>query len=205
MQLATTGEACQIEIDRLKKPIGKQDQYAASYGGLSYFQFNSADGTVFVEPILCTPQTKTTLQKEGLLLMYTGMVRSADGILSEQSEKSAKDSSTQLMLRKMKQQAVDLRDALNEDKLDAFGELLHDGWQLKRQIASGVTNPKIDEWYERARNQGAIGGKLLGAGGGGFLLFYAYPEHHEQIKAALPGIGASIVPIRSSGHTNRLC
>lgn len=201
-------EACQIEIDRLNKPIGKQDQYAASYGGLTYYQFN-ADGSVFVEPILCTPKTKATLQ-DRLLLLYTGMVRSADGILSEQNEKSSSDKATQLMLRKMRQQALDLRDALNEDNLDAFGELLHDGWQLKRQIASGVTNFKIDEWYDRARAQGAIGGKLLGAGGGGFLLFYAYPEHHEQIKAALPELvpqpfrfdpqGTRIVYVEESGY-----
>jgi len=177
-------EACQIEIERLGKPIGKQDQYASAYGGLTYYQFN-ADGTVFVEPIHCSPRAKSQLESR-LLMMYTGVVRSADGILAEQSQKSRDDADVQRVLRKMKSQADDLRDALNEDNLDSFGELLHEGWQLKRQVASGVTTSKIDEWYQTARSQGAIGGKLLGAGGGGFLLFYAYPEHHEQIKAALP-------------------
>lgn len=201
-------EACEIEIDRLKKPIGKQDQYASAYGGLTYYQFN-ADGTVFAEPIHCSPKKKVELEKK-LFLMYTGKVRSANGILAEQSQNSKENPDIQKILRRMKAQADDLRDALNEDNLDSFGELLHEGWLLKRQVASGVTNPKIDEWYETARSQGAIGGKLLGAGGGGFLLFYAYEDHHAQIKAALPELtptpfrfdpqGTRIVYVEESGY-----
>ena len=177
-------EACEIEIERLKKPIGKQDQYASAYGGLTYYQFNG-DGTVFVEPIHCSPRAKAQLESR-LFLMYTGVVRSADGILAEQSQNSRDDVEVQRVLRKMKSQADELRDALNDDNLDSFGDLLHEGGLLKRQVASGVSTSKIDEWYQTARKHGAIGGKLLGAGGGGFLLFYAYPEHQEQIKASLP-------------------
>ena len=201
-------EACEIEINRLKKPIGKQDQYASAYGGLTYYQFN-ADGTVFAEPIHCSPKRKAELESR-LFLMYTGKVRSADGILSEQSKNSRDSADVQRVLNKMKSQADDLRDALNADNLDSFGELLHEGWLLKRQVASGVTTPVIDEWYETARNHGAIGGKLLGAGGGGFLLFYAYPENQAQIKAALPDLvacpfrfdpqGSQIVYVEESGY-----
>lgn len=201
-------EACQIEIERLGKPIGKQDQYAAAYGGLKYIQFNP-DGTVFVEPIICKPTTVETLQ-DRLLMMYTGMVRSADNILAEQSKNSVSKETARLGLQKMKGQADQLRDALNSDNLDVFGDLLHEGWTLKRELATGVSNPKIDEWYKIARDHGAMGGKLLGAGGGGFLLFYAYPEHHDEIKAALPELmpvkfrfdpqGSKIVYIEETGY-----
>lgn len=176
-------EACEIEIERLGKPIGKQDQYAAAFGGLKFIQFNS-DGTVFVDPIICLPETRKTLQ-DRLILFYTGVVRSADGILSEQSKNSATDEEKQTVLKKMRTQAEQLRDALTDNDLDSFGGLLHEGWLLKKTLASGISNPNIDRWYETARNHGAVGGKLLGAGGGGFLLFYAYPEHHELLKAAL--------------------
>lgn len=201
-------EASQIEIDILGKPIGKQDQYAAAYGGLKYIQFN-ADGTVFVEPVLCAPKTIKQLQ-ERFLLLYTGIVRSANGILAEQSANVRSAEDKQLVMRKMKHQADDLRTALSEDRLDTMGELLHEGWTWKKSLASGVSSPQIDEWYRIARNHGAIGGKLLGAGGGGFLLFYAYPEHHEGIKAALHELkptpfrfdpqGSKIVYIEESGY-----
>ncbi len=177
-------EASEIEIERLGKPIGKQDQYAAAHGGLQYIQFN-ADGTVFVDPIMCKPETKQHLQ-DRMLLLYTGMVRKADNILKEQSENTTGETDAKAVLRKMKGQADQLRDALNEDDLDSFGQLLNEGWVLKKTLANGISTPQIDEWYATARKHGAIGGKLLGAGGGGFLLFYAYPEQHEIIKASLP-------------------
>lgn len=176
-------EACEIEIDQLKKPIGKQDQYAAAYGGLEYIQFNP-DGTVCVDPILCEPKTKHRLQ-ERLIMLYTGLTRSADNILETQSKNTRSDEDRRNVLRKMKQQAGELRRALEENNIDAFGELLHEGWLLKKTLADGISNPKIDEWYNTARAHGAIGGKLLGAGGGGFLLLYAYPEHHAALVSAL--------------------
>lgn len=176
-------EACMIEIEVCGKPIGKQDQYAAAYGGLEYIQFNP-DGSVFVDPIIMDPATKSRLQ-DRLLLLYTGMTRSADGILKEQSQNTASDETKRLVLSKMKKQADQMRCALEQNCLDEFGALLHEGWTLKRSLASGISNPKIDEWYGIARSHGAIGGKILGAGGGGFLLLYAYPEQHPVLISAL--------------------
>jgi D-glycero-alpha-D-manno-heptose-7-phosphate kinase len=179
-------EACQIEIDILGKPIGKQDQYAAAYGGLEYIQFNP-DGTVFVDPIMCEPATKKRLESR-LMMFYTGMTRSADNILSEQSKNTASDEDKKRALRKMKAQADQARQALEENCLDEFGHILHEGWILKRGLAGGISNPQIDGWYETARAHGAIGGKILGAGGGGFLLVYAHEEQHSIIEEALPDL-----------------
>ncbi len=179
-------EACDIEIARCDKPIGKQDQYIAAYGGLQYIQFNP-DETVFVDPIVCSADTKRLLQ-DRLLLLYTGMTRSADGILAKQRANTERDRDRRQALRAMTRLAQDLREALSQDSvdLDIFGEVLHQGWLLKRALASGISNGRIDDWYERARGHGAIGGKILGAGGGGFLLLYAPPERHAAIVAALP-------------------
>ncbi len=177
-------EACMIEIERCGKPIGKQDQYIAGYGGLQYIQFNP-DGGVFVDPIICTGGTRTKLQ-ERLLMLYTGLTRSADGVLAEQRENTESDDERRKALRAMTAQARDLREELCRDNIDSFGEILHTGWQMKMSLASGISNARINEWYERARSHGAIGGKILGAGGGGFLLLYAHPERHGEILAALP-------------------
>ncbi|MCA1554540.1 MAG: GHMP kinase, partial [Chloroflexi bacterium] len=179
-------EACEIEIVRCHKPIGKQDQYSAAYGGLQYMQFNP-DETVFVDPIICEAGTKRRLQ-ERLLMLYTGTKRSADAILGEQKAKTETEAEHNKWLSRMVQLAAELRDELsrNTDNLDFFGEILHEGWLLKQHLASGISNPCINEWYERARQHGAIGGKILGAGGGGFLLLYARPEQHDAITRALP-------------------
>ncbi|HEX6287607.1 MAG TPA: hypothetical protein VFZ66_00375 [Herpetosiphonaceae bacterium] len=185
-------EACRIEIDICGKPIGKQDQYSAAYGGLQYIQFNP-DESVFVDPIICRPETKQRMQ-ERLLLLYTGMTRSAEHILEQQKANTERDRDRRETLRTMTRMAQDLRDALNANDLDSFGALLHEGWMLKQQLASGISTRRIDEWYSRARQHGAIGGKILGAGGGGFLLLYAPVERHGEIIAALPELAAT--PIR---------
>ena len=177
-------EACAIEIERCRKPIGKQDQYSAAYGGLQCMQFN-ADESVFVDPIICQPATKRRLQSQ-LLMLYTGLTRSADGVLAEQRDQTEAQASHRDTLRQMTRLAYDLRDALCRDDLGSFGEILHEGWLLKRKLASGVSTQQIDAWYERARAHGAVGGKILGAGGGGFLLVYAPIERHAGIVAALP-------------------
>ena len=177
-------EAAQIEIELCGKPIGKQDQYIAAYGGLQYIQFNP-DGTVFTDPILCKPEIRRTLESR-LLMLYTGVTRSADNILHEQKSNTLSDRTRRDALRRMAQMAGDLRFALGSNDLDAFGEILHEAWLLKRGMASGVSSEEIDGWYDRARRSGAVGGKILGAGGGGFLLVYAPPERHPAIKAALP-------------------
>ena len=177
-------EACKIEIDILKKPIGKQDQYIAAYGGLQYIQFNS-DSSVYVDPIICKSETKRLLEKQ-LLLFYTGITRSADPILAKQTHNMAQQKKKRQIMSKMVSLAQKMQNALNKNNLDVFGEMLHENWILKTQMAEGVTNPQIDRWYEIGRKNGAIGGKVLGAGGGGFLLFYAPQEKHAKIIRALP-------------------
>jgi D-glycero-alpha-D-manno-heptose-7-phosphate kinase len=185
-------EACLIEIEQCDKPIGKQDQYIAAYGGLQYIQFNP-DGSVFTDPIICSPETKRRLQKR-LLMLYTGMTRSANDVLKEQKANTERDQNRRQTLRSMTQLAQALREALCQNDLDAFGEILHQGWLMKRELASGISNGYINEWYEQARRHGAIGGKILGAGGGGFLLLYAPRERHSEILSALPELRA--IPFR---------
>lgn len=177
-------EACQIEIERCKAPIGKQDQYIAAYGGLRLTQFNP-DETVFTDPVICRPETKRLLQAR-LLMLYTGTTRQTADVLREQRANTERDTAKRQSLRRMVQLAHDLRAALTANDLDAFGAILHEGWMRKRELAAGISSPRIDEWYERGRAAGAVGGKILGAGGGGFLLLYAPEQRHQAIRAALP-------------------
>jgi D-glycero-alpha-D-manno-heptose-7-phosphate kinase len=182
-------EACRIEIDICRKPIGKQDQYIAAYGGLQCIRFNPG-GSVFVDPIVCKPETKAQLERS-LLLFYTGITRSADPLLEEENKKIQSSTAVRGTLRNMTQMAQSMRGALSANGLDNFGEMLHEGWLLKRSITPAISNSKIDDWYERARKHGAVGGKLLGAGGGGFLVFYAHPEKHAAIISGL----AELMPV----------
>jgi len=176
-------EACYIEIDRCGKPIGKQDQYAAAYGGLNYIQFNP-DGNVFVDSIICKPETKRLLEAR-LLMLYTGITRQADGILEDQCRNIVSEEEKRCCLSRMVGLARQMRDALQRNDLGAFGELLHENWEMKKTLAGGISNPQIDEWYETARRHGALGGKILGAGGGGFLLLYAPKSRHRAIIDSL--------------------
>ena len=177
-------EACRIEIEICRKPIGKQDQYIAAYGGMQFIQFNP-DESVFVDPVLCERDLRERLHRH-LLMLYTGITRSANDVLDEQSRNTEHNGSTVEDLVRMRDLADQLRDCLCSGKLDGFGETLHAGWMLKKRLAAGISNPEIDAWYDAARRCGAIGGKLLGAGGGGFLLLCAPPECHTQICRALP-------------------
>jgi D-glycero-alpha-D-manno-heptose-7-phosphate kinase len=177
-------EACQIEIEICGKPIGKQDQYIAAYGGVQHIQFNP-DESVFVDPVICLPSTKRELLS-GLLLLYTGLTRSADSILAEQTRNTKNDEDRRHALQTMVKLARELRDTLAANDLGSFGEILHLSWLEKKKLASEISNSRIDEWYERARQHGAIGGKITGAGGGGFLLLYAPPERHEEVVKHLP-------------------
>lgn len=176
-------EACEIEIDILGKPIGKQDQYAAAYGGLNYIQFNP-DESVKLKKIRCSPETVGQLE-QNLLLLYTGITRSSSEILTEEKRILESEEEKRKMMRRMVQLAKDLRGALEKDDLTSFGELLHENWFFKRQMASKITNPMIERWYETARKHGALGGKVLGSGGGGFLLLYAPSEKHREIIRVL--------------------
>ena len=176
-------EACHIEIDILGEPIGKQDQYIAAYGGFRYIRFN-ADESVFTEPIIWSLGNKEELV-QNLLLLHTGDVREASSILREQKEKTH-PSDKMDCLKKLRDMASELKDRLNDNvSSDIFGETLHQGWVLKKQLASGVSNDKIDEYYEKAISAGALGGKVLGAGGGGFLLLYCPKQKQPQVKEAL--------------------
>ncbi|PZR98099.1 MAG: GHMP kinase, partial [Chloroflexi bacterium] len=201
-------EACHVEIELCGKPIGKQDQYIAAYGGLQYLHFN-ADGSVFVDPIICRPETKRELQRR-LIMLYTDMTRSADDVLREQRANTETLVETRSALRCLTHLARDLCSVLRADDLESFGEILHHAWMLKRGLASGISNRCIDRWYETAREHGAVGGKILGAGGGGFLLLYAPPDRHRDILSALPELravpfrfepqGSKIVYVEEGGH-----
>ena len=173
-------EACRIEIDILGNPIGKQDQYIAAYGGLNRIQFN-ADESVFVDPVICGREVKDRLRSK-LLLFYTGIQRVSSDILSEQK---ANIGDNKAQLDHMVELAWEMRDRLNRGEVSAVGELLHRGWEHKRKLASTITNPSIDDHYARALAAGATGGKLLGAGGGGFLMFYCDEPRQDAVRAAL--------------------
>lgn len=179
-------EACKIEIDILKSPIGKQDHYIAAYGGFQYIQFNP-DESVYVDPIICLSQTKQELENR-MLLLYTGLTRSANPILEKQTTNMAKKKNKRNTMAKMVALTKKMQGVLNKNKLDSIGELLHKNWILKKTMAEGVSNATIDGWYEKARRKGATGGKILGAGGGGFLLLYADPKYHKKIIKALPDL-----------------
>lgn len=175
-------QACEVEIEKLGNPIGKQDQYAAAFGGLNFIRFHR-DGEVSVMPIVMHSETYRLLQKS-LMMFYTGEVRSANAILAEQTRNSTEEDKA-ANLRKMCELAEEMKRSLEANDISGFGELLNEGWRLKRTLASGISNPVVDEAYETALKNGALGGKLLGAGGGGFLLFFCPPERQEQLQVAL--------------------
>lgn len=193
-------EACHIEIERCDRIMGKQDQYIAAFGGFQYIQFNP-DESVYVDPIICKKETRHALNRR-LLVLYTGLTRSSTGILTEQSGNLAADARKRDTLRHMVRLAGNLRNALQENDLDLFGEILHENWLLKRALADSISNPQIDEWYQRARKAGAVGGKVLGAGGGGFLLLYAPRSQHDAIRNALPELKP--IQIRFEGQGSKI-
>jgi D-glycero-alpha-D-manno-heptose-7-phosphate kinase len=173
-------EACEIELNILKNPIGKQDQYIAAYGGFQHIQFN-ADESVFVDPVIFPSETKKALN-EKLLLFYTGTTRISSSILKEQGQNTPKNMS---YLDEMVDLSRGLLKKLQANDLHGFGEVLHQGWLLKKKLASGISNVEIDANYEKALKAGAVGGKLLGAGGGGFLLFYCEKEKQNSVRKVL--------------------
>lgn len=175
-------EACETEIEKVLSPIGKQDQYAAAYGGLNFFTFHPS-GRVFVAPIIMSPQSYKVLE-ESLLMFYTGDVRSANTILREQG-RNMSDRQKFENLKKMVNMTRALKTALERNDIDALGSVLDESWQLKKTLSSGITNERIESYYELALKNGALGGKLLGAGGGGFLLFYCKPEEQGRLRRAL--------------------
>lgn len=175
-------EACRVEIEKLGNPIGKQDQYAAAFGGLNFISFHK-DDTVSVEPIIAKGDTIMQLQ-DNLMMFYTGITHDANKILAEQKRNIPQESKTKKMIQ-MCTLAKNMKHSLENNNLSDFGEILNEGWQRKRELAGGISNPLIDELYDTALSNGATGGKLLGAGGGGFLLFYCPKENQERLKKQL--------------------
>jgi D-glycero-alpha-D-manno-heptose-7-phosphate kinase len=177
-------EACEIEIEIVKEPIGKQDQYAAAFGGLNIIYFNP-DGSVRVEPLHIKSEVYQALE-QNLMMFYLGNQRKASDILSEQKQNATSDDK-HTVLRQMVSLVFDLRDALYQERLSDFGKILHENWMLKQKLASKISNREIDAVYEAGLQHGAMGGKLLGAGGGGFMLFYCEKEKQEKLKHSLSG------------------
>lgn len=178
--LAST--ACDIEINRLGDPIGKQDQYAAAYGGLNFIQFGQ-DGSVGVEKVVMDAKVREQLDRN-LIMVYTGTKHSASAILREQGKEMQRMDKQQVMGR-MVQMAYDLKEVLEHNQIDDFGRILHEGWMLKRSLAGSISNPLVDELYEAGLASGALGGKLLGAGGAGFVLFYVPEEKQTAFRAGM--------------------
>jgi len=175
-------KACNIEIDILKSPIGKQDQYAAACGGLNLITFYP-DQRVNVEKIIMNPQKKQELD-DNLIMIYTGDVRSANKILEKQNF-AFKENSNFKCQKEMVNLAFDLKKVLEKDDIDDFGRILHEGWILKKSIIKAISNPLIDDIYEKGIHSGALGGKLLGAGGGGFVLFYCPLEKQDFFRKGM--------------------
>jgi D-glycero-alpha-D-manno-heptose-7-phosphate kinase len=176
-------EACEIEIDILNEPIGKQDQYAAAFGGLNFITFNS-DDTVDVEPVMMHPD-KCQEFENNLLFFYMGGARPAREILADQKKNTISDKKTFSIIIKMTELARNLKDSLCAGKLHDVGAILDEGWVLKKELSSKITDEKIDYYYNKAINNGASGGKLLGAGGGGFLMLYCEMPHQEKLRQSL--------------------
>ncbi|HKZ16122.1 MAG TPA: kinase [Geobacteraceae bacterium] len=185
--------ACDIEINRLKEPIGKQDQYIAAYGGITCFRFNGND-EVEAFPLNISMDTLFDLE-DNLLLFFTGYARSAGSILKDQDDKSRKADAEMLNnLHYVKELGYRSQKVLESGRSAEFGEILHEHWLHKRKRSSGMSNPQVDEWYELGRANGAVGGKLVGAGGGGFLMFYA--QDRNKLRHAMARAGLEEVRFR---------
>ena len=174
-------QACEIEMDWLQRPVGKQDQYIAAYGGLRLFRF-LANGEVETRRLELSAPRRCRLEQD-LMLFFTGRTRAAADVLQEQSARICDNLD---LLRAMKQLTGEFQECLLNGMGEEMGRLLHRGWELKRQLASTISTAEIDAYYQRALEAGATGGKLSGAGGGGFLLLHCPQEHQPQLRAALP-------------------
>jgi D-glycero-alpha-D-manno-heptose-7-phosphate kinase len=194
---ALAEEAAHIEIEVLGKPIGRQDQYAAALGGLNLIEFLPGDGGVRVEPIVHPPGTLKRLHRS-LLLFYTGRQRQAATVLSDQRG-AVRDGTAIEALERMRELAYSLRDRLADGDVEALGALLDENWQLKRGLVGAISSPEVDGWYEAARAAGATGGKVLGAGAGGFLLLFAPHERHDAIRHVLPQLREVAVRLAARG------
>ena len=186
-------QACDIELSKLREPIGKQDQYIAAYGGITCFTFHP-DGTVEACPLTISEETLFNLE-DNLLLFFTGYSRSASKILKEQDDKSkGADKAMTENLHFVKELGFKSREALEGDNLPEFARLMDVHWQRKKERSGGMSNPQINEWYDLAMANGALGGKLIGAGGGGFLMFFAGDKN--RLRHAMRHAGLTEVRFR---------
>jgi D-glycero-alpha-D-manno-heptose-7-phosphate kinase len=174
-------QACEIEIDTLNHPIGKQDQYIAAHGGVRFIHFQT-NGDVVAEPLPCTKARRQELE-DNVMLFYTGVTRNSNDVLAKQNSRTELNVP---LLDRLTEMASRMREVVGgAGDLDEVGELLHENWELKKQLAQGITNDGIDAWYSAARSAGAIGGKITGAGGGGFFVLYCPRDRHGSVRAAL--------------------
>jgi D-glycero-alpha-D-manno-heptose-7-phosphate kinase len=186
-------QACNIEIEKLKEPIGKQDQYIAAYGGVTCFDISS-DGRVVARPANLDTSTLYSLE-DNLAMFFTGHTRSASDLLKDQDKRSKEADATMIEnLHYVKDLGFKIREALETGKLRRFGELMHEHWERKRARSQGMSNGKIDELYNIGMKSGAIGGKLIGAGGGGFLMFYT--EKKRELREAMAAAGVEELRFR---------
>jgi D-glycero-alpha-D-manno-heptose-7-phosphate kinase len=185
--------ACEIEIDRLNEPIGKQDQYIAAYGGITCFHFRP-DETIEAAPLKISMDTLFDLE-DNLLLFFTGFSRNAGSILKDQDTRTQKSEPEMIQnLHYIKELGQRSQKALEAGRTAEFGEIMHEHWEQKKRRSGAMSNPQIDEWYELGRKNGAIGGKLVGAGGGGFIMFYA--EDRKRLRQAMAQAGLEEVRFR---------
>ena len=182
---ALAREASHIEIERCGEPIGKQDQFAAAFGGLNLLRFHP-DDSVSVDPVICAPSVIASLEAS-IVVFFTGRTRSASEVLARQAV-ALLNSERRALMRRMVALAFELKRELERGCLENVGSLLDENWRLKSQMSTGITDAEIDAWYSAALARGASGGKVLGAGNGGFLMLVAPPERHADIARALPGL-----------------
>ncbi|MBQ9360444.1 MAG: GHMP kinase [Lachnospiraceae bacterium] len=186
-------EACDIEMNMLREPIGKQDQYISAYGGVTCMEFDR-DGRVHVYPLELGNDTLYNLE-DNLMLYFTGFSRSASSILKEQDDASKKDDSDMIRnLDFVKELGLRSKEAFEKGDLREFADIMNTHWEYKKKRSGSMSNPRIDEWYDHAMRNGALGGKMIGAGGGGFLMFYT--ENKSRLRAAMKTTGMDEVRFR---------
>ena len=193
-------ESCRLELERCGQRIGKQDQYAAAYGGFNFIEFHQ-DDTVSVSPVICEVAMVEELNR-WLMMFYTGLTRSASAILDNQTTAMENDGAKQEIVVSMVRLAHQLRDELHRNRLQSFGDILHENWVLKKRLSNDISSSVIDDVYDAARDQGATGGKLLGAGAGGFLVFFVPPHRQAAVREALSGLRE--VPFRFERRGSRI-
>lgn len=186
-------ESCEIEMERLDLPSGKQDPYAAAYGGINHLKIKR-DGRVIVNPLNISEETINELESN-LFLFYTGILRSSTEVLSDQKKEMESKEEKMEYMSEIRKIGRRIKNALENGRPHRFGQLLNVHWNIKKRFSDKMSNPKINEWYESALENGAFGGKIIGAGGGGFFMFYC-PENQEKFKETMVREGLELLPFQ---------